>query len=156
MSTQSRQKIISAALVQGQRTGNLNILLTNAIAQQVGMSATDFECYSLLKERGTMTAGELAQACGISTGGLTGLVDRLSKLNLVERVADPNDRRKVLVQAKNNKAVQAKIDELTKPMIRGFMALNELYTDDELALLLLHSTRVNDVMQSCLQELSKK
>jgi len=149
MSTLSRKEILQESFLEGQRTGNLNILLTNAMAQQVGMSASDYECYTLLKERGALTAGELARACGISTGGLTGLVDRLDKLNIVERIADPNDRRKVVV-------IEAKIAKLSGPMRQGFIALTKLYTDKELALLLAHSKRVNDVMQDCLQQLAQK
>lgn len=155
MSTQSRDKILEASFIEGKRTGNINILLTNAIAQRVGLSASDYECYELLREEGPLMAGELARACGITTGGLTGLVDRLDKLGLVERIADPNDRRKVLVRAVDNAAMQSKIDELIAPMLQGFTALNEHYTDQELQLLLDHSIRVNAIMQDCLEKIAQ-
>ncbi|HVI69416.1 MAG TPA: MarR family transcriptional regulator [Magnetospirillaceae bacterium] len=156
MSTQSRPQLLKRLLLEGKKTGNLDILLTNAIAARIGLGATDYECYSLLLDRGPTTAGDLAAACGITTGGLTGLVDRLEKLGLVERIADPSDRRKVLVRAKGNRAIQAKLDKLYTPMVDGFVQLNALYTDEQLELLLIHAGRVNKIMQDCLHQLSGK
>jgi DNA-binding MarR family transcriptional regulator len=44
-----------------------------------------------------MVAGELGRLSGLSSGAVTGLVDRLEARELVSRCADPEDRRKILI-----------------------------------------------------------
>jgi DNA-binding MarR family transcriptional regulator len=44
-----------------------------------------------------MTAGELGRLSGLSSGAVTGLIDRLEARELVSRRADPEDRRKILI-----------------------------------------------------------
>jgi DNA-binding MarR family transcriptional regulator len=45
-----------------------------------------------------MTASLLARLTGLTTGAITAALDRLEKSGLARRVADPHDRRKVLVE----------------------------------------------------------
>jgi DNA-binding MarR family transcriptional regulator len=45
-----------------------------------------------------MTAGALKQATGLTTGAITGILDRLEKAGFVQRVRDASDRRKVFVR----------------------------------------------------------
>ncbi|MFJ1648130.1 MarR family winged helix-turn-helix transcriptional regulator [Streptomyces sp. NPDC088258] len=45
-----------------------------------------------------ISIGELAQAAGVSSRNVTGLVDTLERDGLVERVADRRDRRSVLAR----------------------------------------------------------
>jgi DNA-binding MarR family transcriptional regulator len=44
-----------------------------------------------------MTAGQLAKATSLTTGAITGIVDRLEKACWARRAADPHDRRRVIV-----------------------------------------------------------
>ena len=45
-----------------------------------------------------MTASRLAELCGLTTGAITGVLDRLERAHLVRREADPADRRRTLVR----------------------------------------------------------
>lgn len=45
-----------------------------------------------------LSAGELAEWTGLSSGAMTNRLDRLEEAGLVRRVPDPNDRRGVLVE----------------------------------------------------------
>lgn len=45
-----------------------------------------------------LSAGELAENLGLSSGAMTNRLDRLEEAGLVRRVPDPNDRRGVLVE----------------------------------------------------------
>jgi DNA-binding MarR family transcriptional regulator len=45
-----------------------------------------------------MTAGALTEATGLTTGAVTGILDRLERAGFVKRIKDANDRRKVLVE----------------------------------------------------------
>lgn len=88
------------------RFGQLNrelatmMVLSHArIAEQLGLSGTDHTCLELvLRCAEPLTAGRLARLSGLSTGAVTGVIDRLERRGLVRRVRDPHDRRKVLVE----------------------------------------------------------
>jgi DNA-binding MarR family transcriptional regulator len=74
-----------------------SIQLHEAIGKQMGLAGTDHKYLGFLLQKGTMTAGELALVTGLTTGAVTGLIDRLAKKKLVKRQLDKEDRRKVII-----------------------------------------------------------
>ena len=75
------------------------VLFHSRIAEQMGLSGTDHKCLELvLRAEEPITAGRIAQLSGLSTGAVTGVIDRLEQRGFVRRVRDPHDRRKVLVE----------------------------------------------------------
>lgn len=74
-----------------------SIWMHEAIARKAGLSGTDHKYLGLLVQRGKITAGELSGLTGLTTGAVTGLVDRLEKKKLVKRTSDKDDRRKVFI-----------------------------------------------------------
>ena len=74
-----------------------SILMHEAIARKAGLSGTDHKYLGFVIEKGEITAGELSQLTGLTTGAVTGLIDRLEKKKLVKRQFDQNDRRKVII-----------------------------------------------------------
>jgi DNA-binding MarR family transcriptional regulator len=69
------------------------------VAEHVGLSATDHKCLDLaIQAERPLTAGQIAELSGLSTGAVTGVIDRLERAGFVRRVRDPHDRRKVLVE----------------------------------------------------------
>lgn len=81
----------------GWRLSNAVVLFHEAVAARLGLSAADHKALGILTRAGAMTAGELAQATGLSPGAVTGLVDRLAAAGHVTRDRDPADRRRVVV-----------------------------------------------------------
>lgn len=79
------------------RYSDASILMHEAIARKVGLSGTDHKYLGLIIEKGAMTAGELSTLTGLTSGAVTGLVDRLEKKKLVKRQFDKSDRRKVII-----------------------------------------------------------
>ncbi|MBV9580629.1 MAG: MarR family transcriptional regulator [Chloroflexi bacterium] len=79
------------------RTATHHALFSQAVAAQLGIGATDLEGLALLYDLGPATPGALASALGVTTGAITGLVDRLAAVGFVQREGDPSDRRRVLV-----------------------------------------------------------
>lgn len=73
--------------------------LNDLIAQQLGIAQTDLLCLHLLNRAGPCTAGALSARLGRTTGAVTHMIDRLEKAGYVRRKADPQDRRRVLVEA---------------------------------------------------------
>jgi DNA-binding MarR family transcriptional regulator len=77
----------------------LTVMFHTKVAAQMGLSATDEKCLDLaMRAQGPVTAGRIAELSGLSTGAVTGVIDRLERAGFVRRVRDPHDRRKVLVE----------------------------------------------------------
>jgi DNA-binding MarR family transcriptional regulator len=73
-------------------------LFDSTVIEKAGLNRTDWRCLDILGTRGPMTAGQLAEAVRLTTGAVTGVLDRLEAAGLVRRVRDTNDRRKVIVE----------------------------------------------------------
>jgi len=65
--------------------------------EDVGVNPTDLGALCLLLLHGPAPAGRLAELTGLTTGAITGVIDRLEKGGFVRREVDPADRRKVIV-----------------------------------------------------------
>lgn len=74
------------------------ILVQQAAAERLGLSLTDFKCLTALLDRGSATAGEIAQRTGLTSGAVTRMIDRLERSGWVRRLHDTADRRRVIVE----------------------------------------------------------
>ncbi|MGC1909273.1 MAG: MarR family transcriptional regulator [Candidatus Dormiibacterota bacterium] len=63
-----------------------------------GVNRTDLRLLDLLVSRGPLTAGALAGAAGMSTGGMTLALDRIETAGYVQRQPNPKDRRSIVVR----------------------------------------------------------
>jgi DNA-binding MarR family transcriptional regulator len=135
MSTKSkRRRELKAALNAAMRDVSAqSVLYSQAVAGRLGINSTDLECLDHIS-RGQLTAGRLAQLTGLTSGAVTGIIDRLERAGLARRERDADDRRKILVRALP--AVTERLAPLFAPMERAAMAVLSKYRDDELALVL--------------------
>jgi DNA-binding MarR family transcriptional regulator len=85
-----------------QRYTYASLRMHEAIARKAGLSGTDHKYLGFLIEKGQMTAGDLSQLTGLTTGAVTGLIDRFERKNLVTRRFLENDRRKVFIVPNTN------------------------------------------------------
>ncbi|MFZ3475621.1 MarR family winged helix-turn-helix transcriptional regulator [Streptomyces sp. 4.24] len=136
--------LATALRVQAART----VLFQSAVAQSVGLNATDFNCLSLLDLEGPMTPGRLAERVGLSRGGaITAVIDHLQKAGFARRRPDPGDRRRVIVEA-----VPEAFAERVEKVFTGYRgALGELLstlTADQRQLLLDVTTRGNEIFHA--------
>lgn len=83
----------------GQMASTETALFHQRAAEYYGFGITDMKTMSVLMQEGPMTAGQLATRLSLTTGAITSLIDRLEVHGAVERVKDPDDRRKVIVRA---------------------------------------------------------
>ena len=90
-----------------------SIQMHEAIARKAGLSGTDHKYLGFLLVEGQMTAGELSKLTGLTTGAITGLIDRFEKKKLVKRQFAADDRRKVII-VPDNKAIMALLEPLYK------------------------------------------
>ena len=76
----------------------MELLVSNFEAiEDVGLNPTDIGSLCLLLLHGPAPAGRLAELTGLTTGAVTGVIDRLEAGGFVRREVDPGDRRKVIV-----------------------------------------------------------
>lgn len=88
----------------GKQISDATILMHKAIARKAGLTGTDHKYLSIILDKGTITAGELSNFTGLTTGAVTGVIDRLEKKKLIKREFDKTDRRKILIVPNVDKA----------------------------------------------------
>ena len=71
---------------------------TMAAAHHLGMSASEVRALNVVGSHQGLTAGELGAALGVTSGGITGIVDRLERVGHLRREPDRGDRRRVKVE----------------------------------------------------------
>lgn len=87
-------------LLAGRTVSTAQTVFHAQVAAALGLSLSDYRCLeAVLRARQPLTAGALAELAGLSTGAVTGVVDRLVRAGYVTRVRDDTDRRRVLVRA---------------------------------------------------------
>jgi DNA-binding MarR family transcriptional regulator len=109
-------------------------MFAKTVADRAGISASDMDCMDFLNLEGRMTAGRLAELTGLTTGAITGVVDRLEKAGYVRRERDDSDRRKVFIAVVPETA--ARIGRLYVPMQQSMQKVWSRYSEEELRLLL--------------------
>lgn len=76
----------------------LVVRLNGLVAGQLGVPDADVLCLHTLGHHGPMTPGALAKHVNLTTGSASRMIDRLVAADCVRRVADPDDRRRVLIE----------------------------------------------------------
>jgi DNA-binding MarR family transcriptional regulator len=127
-------ELLMANLQLGRELSARTLMFHAAIAEKVGLSATEHKALDLLSRAGTLTAGQLAELTGLTTGAITGLIDRLEKVGFVRREKDPNDRRKVVIQPITEK-MEREIAPLFASMGARMEQLLSRYSVQELAVI---------------------
>ena len=82
------------AIQLGRRHSGLVIAFHQAVADHLGVNATDLKALDLAAIHGSTTAGQVAEATGLTTGAVTFLIDRLEGAGFLIRTRDPGDRRR--------------------------------------------------------------
>jgi DNA-binding MarR family transcriptional regulator len=131
--SRDRQEILHELLDEIRASQRATDAVDEAASRAIGVNRTDGKCIDILEQHGRMSAGELARESGLTTGAVTAVIDRLERLGYVQRVADPGDRRRVLVEL-TPQAVR-RIEELMGPLGDAGFPLVDRYSNDQLELL---------------------
>lgn len=79
------------------RLATRTVLFHQAAAQTLGLFPTDLKSADLLNELGPLTAGELSEKTGLSSGAVTALIDRLEKAGYAKEKRIKDKRRVIIV-----------------------------------------------------------
>lgn len=132
-----------------------SIQMHEAVARKAGLSGTDHKYLGFLMQKGQMTAGELAQLTGLTTGAVTGLIDRFEKKKLVKRKFAEDDRRKVLIEP-NNKNIMALLEPLYKEFRSKTEQLFAGFTGKELKVIETYFSKAIAIMEHSTEKLNNK
>lgn len=130
-SRQARETLREELGREGRRLGSASTLHNHACADLVGLNPSDWECLDVLDWTGPLTAGRLAEHVGLTSGAITGVIDRLEQAGFVRRAPDPDDRRKVIVQLLRDR--DHDLGDAFTHLVAAVDELTARYTDAELA-----------------------
>jgi DNA-binding MarR family transcriptional regulator len=128
------------------RVSSQGAMFAKTVADRAGISSADMDCIDFVNVEGRMTAGRLAELTGLTTGAITGVVDRLEKAGFVRRERDETDRRKVFIVP-----VAERMMEMGRPfeLVRRVMQKQcDAYSEAELKFLVRYG---NESYQSMLE-----
>lgn len=83
---------------QSRRFITAAVVYTHTVAEQLGINTTDLHVLNLLAADGELSAGQLADATGLTSGAVTHVLTRLEAEGWIRRRPDPSDGRRVLVE----------------------------------------------------------
>src|ERR1700730_14935245 len=98
MSTDYREPLIARAAACVSEFQDATNAVDQAVADHLGINRTDLQCLGVVTLRGPMTAGAVAEACALTSGSVTAVLDRMERAGYLRRTSDPADRRRVLVE----------------------------------------------------------
>src|SRR5688572_12407239 len=132
-----------------------SIQMHEAVARRAGFSGTDHRYLGFLIEKGQMTAGELSDLTGLTTGAVTGLIDRFEKKKLVKRQFAENDRRKVFIKP-NTENIMALFVPLYKEFRNKSEKLFDSFSDKEIKILETYFLKAIEIMNETTSKLNNK
>ena len=123
------------------------------MAERLGLNVTDLVCFAYVIKSGEhlLTAGDLAAHVHVTTGAVTGILNRLERAGFITRVPDPTDRRRVRV-APVPEAV-TRVVALYGPYYDRLDAQFAEYSPAEIAVLNDWFTRTSALAQGYMEEL---
>jgi DNA-binding MarR family transcriptional regulator len=104
--------------------------LNDAVGARVELRGPDLEVLDLIARHGPVSPSEVASATGIHPATLTGVIDRLEEGGWVTRLPDPEDRRRVRLDARHERGPE--LLRLYGPMNRSLAEICGALTPEQL------------------------
>ncbi len=142
-SQEKREDLLGELVRELRQFTGLGASFFRAAAARIGMTVTDMQVMDLLESSGPTTAGQLADLTGLTTGAITGMLNRLEETGLVRRERDPNDGRRVIVRLERGKDERHKISPIFASLEKAWNELASDYDDEQLAFFLEFFKRSN-------------
>lgn len=132
-----------------------SIQMHEAVSRKAGFSGTDHKYLGFFLQKGAITAGELSGLTGLTTGAVTGLIDRFEKKKLVKRQFAEDDRRKVII-VPNTKNIMALLQPLYKEYRGKSAKLIASFSKEELKTIESYFLKAIEIMNETTNKLNNK
>jgi DNA-binding MarR family transcriptional regulator len=151
--TQPRKKELVGELISEFReSGNQDDAFDNLAARLLGVNETDLHCLNLIENAGGLTAGQLAKAAGLTSGAVTGVIDRLEEAGFARRASDPDDRRRVKIEV--TPSFYDRAEKIWGPVAEEWSAsLARRFSAKELELIIEFLRKTNEINRRNLDRL---
>jgi DNA-binding MarR family transcriptional regulator len=140
----SKRSRVDELVAEFRVSGNQDSAFDHLAAQRLGVNLTDLHCLNIVENAGGLSAGELAAQAGVTTGAITGVIDRLEHAGYARRARDPGDRRKVSVEVTPD--FYARSEKIWGPLKRDWDAvLASRFTTQQLDVVIDFLRSTNEV-----------
>jgi DNA-binding MarR family transcriptional regulator len=146
--------LLDRLTLAGRQLSAATIMFHQTVADRLGLNPTDHKCLDLLSLTGARTAGELAGLTGLTTGAITGVIDRLEKAGFVRREDDPNDRRRVIVRVVPRR--YRDVGRLFEYLASAMAELGARYSEEQLATILDFMNRSRETLHQATVKLREE
>ena len=116
----------------GRELATAVITFHETVARRLNMSAAESRCLGVLNDLEVATPGQLAQATGLTTGAITGIVDRLEKAGYASREPNPNDRRSLLIRIRQPEKIGQILGPIYGSLSAAMTDMASQYTPEQL------------------------
>ena len=123
-----------------------SIFMHEAIARKAGLSGTDHKYLGLILQHKELTAGDISRLTGLTTGAVTGLIDRLEKKKLLKRQLTNADRRKVII-IPNEENIMKLLQPIFGELQRKTAALVASFSEKEIQIIERYFTEATNIMK---------
>lgn len=144
-SQESRAALVAELARELQQLNGLSASFFRAAAARIGVTVTDMQVIESLASTGPMTAGQLADLTGLTTGAITGMLNRLEEAGLVRRERDPEDGRRVIVRLAPDTDQIRNIGPIFDLINKAWEEQTAHYDDEQIAFLVDFLKRGNAV-----------
>lgn len=145
--SENREELLRELEVENRRSTMDGVLLLQTVAQRSGMTLTDLQCINILISTGPIDAGRLAEMMGLTTGAITGVINRMERMGYARREKDPHDGRRVVIRPVPEELERVGADVFGSYEKRALDALVSEYDDRDLAVVLDLMRRSNAITE---------
>jgi DNA-binding MarR family transcriptional regulator len=132
-----------------------SIFMHEAIARKAGLSGTDHKYLGLILQHKELTAGDISKLTGLTTGAVTGLIDRLEKKKLLKRQFTRNDRRKVII-VPNAENIMKLLQPIFSELQQKTAELIASFSEKEIQIIEKYFTKATEIMIETTNNLNNK
>jgi DNA-binding MarR family transcriptional regulator len=129
LSKKNRADLIDELVyLSGRELSIIQMTYLQAIADRNGLNLTDMRCLVfIVRSEKTISAGDLVKITGLTTGAITGVIDRLEAAGFIKRDRDDSDRRLVIIKPVNERRneVRKLFDSINKRRQKMLNSLND-------------------------------
>ncbi|MDQ4503480.1 MarR family transcriptional regulator [Sinomonas sp. ASV322] len=138
----------------GRDLSSATVMFHAAIAEHLGLSASEEEALDILLRRGPLTHSQLSKEAGLAKPTVTDLIGRLEHRGYAERRPHPEDGRRILVEARTDR-INAELGPLFAPWIGQLRAIYATYSEDQLLTIAGFMERLSQAQAVAAEEISK-
>jgi len=149
-----KKELVGELISEFRAAGNQDSAFDNLAAERLGVNRTDLHCLNIIQNAGGLTAGELAAEAGLTTGAVTGVIDRLERVGFARRGTDPEDRRRVKVEV--TPKFYERADRIWGPLAADWeQSLSEGFTAEQLERVIEFLRTTNEVGRKHMERVRK-